>query len=191
MRWLVLYARSRRMPVSAAAVVLAALAAWALEQGGVKGAELHIAVMLLTASVAAASAGLGGQDTALDRTAAIRWLPRRVVHVLLIGAVAGAAALAAVQAAGHGTVPTALVVRDGAGLAGLAALGAVLCGAPFAWILPTGWLTFTLLVPPPGGTVGEVAAWMVLQPETALSTGTPWLLLGVGTLLYAVAGPRR
>ncbi|MDH6575841.1 hypothetical protein [Kitasatospora sp. MAP5-34] len=191
MRWLMLYARSRQVPTSATAITLIALAVWALDQGAGRGpGDLEIAVLVLTTNVAAASIGLGGRDDALERTAAIRWMPRRAAHVLLIGAVAGAVLLA-VQAAGPSLAPAALVVRDSAGLVGLAALGAVLCGAPFGWTLPTGWLAFTLLVPPPGGIVGEVASWMIFPPGTAASTGTAWALLATGTVLYATAGPRR
>lgn len=149
-----------------------------------------IAVLVLTANVAAASVGLGGPDVTLDRTAAIRWMPRRAALVLLAGAAAGAALLA-LRAAGATPAPAALVVRDSAGLAGLAALGAVLCGAPFAWTLPIGWLAFSLLVPVPPGIVGEVGGWMVVSPATTASAATAWAMLATGTTLYAVAGPRR
>ncbi|MFE5584115.1 hypothetical protein [Kitasatospora sp. NPDC056531] len=190
MRWLILYARSRQVPTSAAAVALVALAAWAFNQDGAGPMDLGIAVLVVTANVAAASVGLGGQDAALDRTAAIRWMPRRAAHVLLAGAVAGAALLA-VQAAGPRLAPAALVVRDSAGLVGLAALGAVLCGAQFAWTLPIGWLAFTLLVPVPPGIAGEVGGWMIISPATTASDATAWALLATGTVLYAAAGPRR
>ncbi|WP_327065762.1 hypothetical protein OG500_08300 [Kitasatospora sp. NBC_01250] len=191
MRWLLLHARSRQVPTSAAAVMLVALALWALDRGsGKHSASLGTAALVLTANVAASSVGLGWQDAALDRTAAIRWLPRRAVHVLLIGAVA-ALALLAVQAAGPELAPTALVVRDSAGLVGLAALGAVLCGAPFAWALPTGWLGYTLLAPPLGGTAGQVASWMISPPGTSASSWTAWALLASGTVLYATTGARR
>ncbi|MFI9273438.1 hypothetical protein ACIGXM_22365 [Kitasatospora sp. NPDC052896] len=190
MRWLILYARSRQAPTSAAAVTLVALAAWAFHQDGAGPMDLVIAVVVLTANVTASSVGLGGRDIALESTAAIRWAPRRAAHVLLIGAVA-AAALLAVQAVGPELAPAEVVARDSAGLVGLAALGAVLCGAPFAWTLPTGWLALTLLVPPPGGTGGQVASWMILPPGTTAATGTAWALLVSGTVLYAIAGPRR
>ncbi|PYC88411.1 hypothetical protein C7C46_00620 [Streptomyces tateyamensis] len=190
-RWLTLYARSRQVPASAAAAAAVALAAWAARQDSAAGVpELGTALLALTAAVAGASVGLGGPDVGLDRTAAIRWLPRRAAHVLLIGAVAAGVLLVG-RAAGAGLAPVALLVRDSAGLAGLAALGAVLCGAPFAWTLPTGWLAVTLCVPAPGGTAGEVIGWLVLAPGTAVSSGTGWTLAAVGTALYAVAGPRR
>ncbi|WP_406194206.1 hypothetical protein OH807_04670 [Kitasatospora sp. NBC_01560] len=190
MRWLVLYARSRQVPASAAAVALVALVVWALNQDGPGPLSLGTAMLVLTASVVAASVGFGGCDVVLERTAAIRWVPRRAGHVLLIGAFA-AAALLAVQAGGARLVPTGVVVRDSAGLVGLAALGAALCGARFAWTLPTGWLAFSLLVPTPGGTVGQVANWMLFPPGAAASSGTAWALLATGTVVYALAGPRR
>ncbi|GAA1262921.1 hypothetical protein GCM10009665_60700 [Kitasatospora nipponensis] len=183
-----LYARSRQVPASAAAVALVALAVWALDGPG--SVDLGIAVLVLATNVAAASVGLGGQDSALDRTAAIRWMPRRAAHVLLAGVVAGAALLA-VQAVGAKLAPAAVVVRDSAGLAGLAALGAVLCGAQFAWTLPIGWLAFTLLVPVSPGIAGEMGSWMIISPATTASAATAWALLATGTVLYAAAGPRR
>ncbi|MFF2542526.1 hypothetical protein ACFVUY_08175 [Kitasatospora sp. NPDC058063] len=194
MRWLMLYARSRQVPASAAAVVLVALAVWALTRGygtGATDAMDPTAFYVLTAGVAAGSVGFGGQDLALDRTAAIRWAPRRAAHTVLIGAVAGAALLA-VQAVGPTFVPTEVVVRDSAGLVGLAALGAVLCGAHLAWALPTGWLAFAVLVPPlPPTTVGKAFGWMTFPPGTEASTWTAVVLLVTGGALYAAVGPRR
>lgn len=188
MRWLTLYARSRQVPASAAAVALVALAVWALHGPG--PVDLVMAVLVLTANVAAVSIGFGGWDVALERTAAIRWVPRRAAHVLLAGAFAGAALLT-VRAAGVQLAPIEVVLRDSAGLVGAAALGAALFGAQFAWTLPIGWLAVTLFAPPLGGTAGQVVSWMTLPPGTAASTGTAWALLATGTVLYATAGPRR
>ncbi|MFJ7250622.1 hypothetical protein ACIQWA_39105 [Kitasatospora sp. NPDC098652] len=190
MRWLSLYARSRQAPASAAVVLLVVLAGWAFDHDGPGPMGLGTAVLVLTVSVAAASVGLGGQDAALDRTAAIRWVPRRAAHLLLIGAFA-AAALLALRLVGAEPASTGSVVRVAAGLAGLAGLGAVLCGAHLAWILPTGWLAVTVLSPAAPGTAGEVVHWMTFSPATTVSTGTGWVLLAVGTALYAVVGPRR
>ncbi|MGW7514282.1 hypothetical protein ACWGJ2_01645 [Streptomyces sp. NPDC054796] len=204
MRWLVLYARSRQVPASAAAIVLVALAVWAFgghgadgadgaDGGGATGpADLRLVALVLTAGVTIASVGFGGQDVALDRTAAIRWVPRRAAHVLLAGAVVGALLLT-VRAVGPVLAPVAFVVRDSAGLAGLAALGATVCGAPYAWTLPTGWLAFTLFAPQQTGVPGpgQVAGWLLLPPGTAVATWTALTLLVGGTALYAVAGPAR
>ncbi|MDF6021270.1 hypothetical protein [Streptomyces sp. JH34] len=188
MRWLVLYARSRQVPASAAAVLAAALAMWILARG--EGTDPRLPVLALTAAVTAASIGLGGQDSALDRTAAVRWRPRRAVHVLLIGAVV-ASVLLAVRAMGADVGTTAFVVRDSAGLAGLAAVGAVLCGAQHAWTLPVGWLTLALFPATLPEGVHEILAWLLLPPGTAAATWVAVTLAVTGIVAYAVVGPRR
>ncbi|MEU2081198.1 hypothetical protein ABZ569_04730 [Streptomyces albus] len=74
---------------------------------------------------------------------------------------------------------------------GLAALGAALCGAQFAWALPVAWLSFSLLLPPPESLPMRVAAWMVLPPGAAAGAWTAAALTAAGTAAYALAGPRR
>ncbi|MFG2195428.1 hypothetical protein [Streptomyces sp. NPDC048639] len=191
MRWLTLYARSRQVPASLAAVVISALAVGALAQDGDGGpGDPQLPVLALTAGVTAASIGLGGQDLALDRTAAIRWVPRRAAHVLLIGTVV-CAVLLAVRTVGDELATTAFIIRDCAGLMGLVALGAAMCGAHLAWTPPVAWLSFSLFAPSPTNVPLEVANWMLLPPGTATGTWTALVLAVVGTAAYAIAGPRR
>ncbi|MFC8663345.1 hypothetical protein [Streptomyces sp. NPDC057199] len=191
MRWLTLYARSRRIPASLAAVVIGALAVWALARDeGAGPGDPRLPVLVLATGVMAFSVGLGGQDLALDRTAAIRWVPRRAAHVLLCGAVV-AAVLLTVQSMGASMATTAFVVRDSTGLMGLAALGAAISGGQYAWTLPFAWLLFSFFAPPPTSALMEVAMWMLLPPGTAAGTWTALVLTVVGTAVYAVAGPRR
>ncbi|MEU9336363.1 hypothetical protein AB0D49_24790 [Streptomyces sp. NPDC048290] len=191
MRWLTLYARSRRIPASFAAVLLCAAAVCGLvRDGGGGSGDPRLPVLVLAAGVMAVSAGFGGQDRALDRTAAIRWAPRRAAHVLLGGAVTGAALLMA-QTLGADRSALAFVVRDGAGLMGLAALGAALWGGHYAWTLPFTWLSFAFLAPPPTSTPARVASWLLLPPGTTAATWTALVLAVTGTTAYAVAGPRR
>ncbi len=191
MRWLTLYARSRQVPASLAAVVIGALAVWVLARNGGGGpADAQLTVLALTAGATAASIGLGGQDLALDRAAAIRWVPRRAAHVLLIGTVI-CAVLSTVQSMGEDLATTAFIVRDSAGLMGLVALGAAVCGAQFAWTLPIAWLSFSLFAPSPTSLLLEVANWMLLPPGAATGTWTALALAVAGTAAYAIAGPRR
>jgi hypothetical protein len=138
----------------------------------------------------AASIGLSGQDLALDRTAAIRWVPRRAAHILLAGTVVGTLLLA-VQTMGAGMTTTAFVVRDSAGLMGLVALGAALWGGQYAWTLPFAWLSFSFFAPPATSAPMQVATWMLLPPGTAAGTWTALALTVAGTTAYALAGPRR
>lgn len=191
MRWLTLYARSRRVPASLAAVVISAVAVWALSRGGDEGpGDPRLPALVLAAGVMAASTGLGGQDLALDRTAAIRWVPRRAAHVLLAGAVVGTVLLT-VQTMGESLATVAFVVRDSAGLMGLAGLGAALLGGRHAWTLPFAWLVFSFLAPPATSAPMRVATWMLLPPGAAAGTWTALVLTVAGTAAYAVAGPRR
>ena len=191
MRLLTLYARSRQVPASLAAVVISAVALWALARDGGEGpGDPRLPVLVLATGAMAASIGLSGQDLALDRTAAIRWVPRRAAHVLLAGAVV-AAVLLTVQTMAEDTATTAFVVRDSAGLMGLVALGAALSGGQYAWTLPFAWLSFSFFAPPPTSAPMRVATWMLLPPGTAAGTWTALVLAVAGTTAYAVAGPRR
>ncbi|KPI22495.1 hypothetical protein OV320_1532 [Actinobacteria bacterium OV320] len=191
MRWLSLYARSRQVPASLAAVLISAAAVWPLARDGSGGpGDPRLPVLVLAAGVMAASIGLGGQDLALDRTAAIRWVPRRAAHVLLCGAVVGTVLLT-VQSTGEDLATTAFIVRDSAGLVGLVALGAALSGGRYAWTLPFAWLSFSFLAPPPTNAPMRVVSWMLLPPGTAEGTWTALVLAVAGTAAYAVAGPRR
>ncbi|NEA62078.1 hypothetical protein [Streptomyces sp. SID12488] len=191
MRWLTLYARSRQVPASLAAILISTVAVWALARDGGEGPDdPRLPVLALAAGVMAASIGLSGQDLALDRTAAIRWVPRRAAHVLLAGAVV-AAGLLAVQAMGASMATVAFVVRDSAGLMGLVALGAAVSGGQYAWTLPFAWLSFSFFAPPPTSTPTRVATWMLLPSGTPAATWTALLLTATGTMAYAIAGPRR
>jgi hypothetical protein len=190
-RWLTLYARSRQVPAAFAAVVINAVAVWALVRDGSAGpGDPRLPTLVLAAGATAASIGLGGQDLALDRTAAIRWVPRRAVHVLFIGTVVGVVLLA-VQTMGEDLATTEFVVRNCAGLTGLCALGAAVCGAQYAWTLPITWLALSLFAPSPTDVPTRVLTWMLLPPGAATATWTALVLMAAGTATYAVAGPRR
>ncbi|MFD7055921.1 hypothetical protein ACFWBS_43205 [Streptomyces mirabilis] len=191
MRWLTLYARSRQVPAALAAVLIGAVTVWALARDGNAGpVDPKLPALILTTGAMAVSVGLGGQDLALDRTAAIRWIPRRAAHVLLTGA-AVAGVLLTVQTMGVSMATTAFVVRDSAGLMGLVALGAALSGGQYAWTLPFAWLSLVFLAPPPTSAPMQAVMWMLLPPGTAAGTWTALVLAVVGTTAYAVAGPRR
>ncbi|MFC8194211.1 hypothetical protein ACFWBR_19120 [Streptomyces sp. NPDC060006] len=191
MRWLTLYARSRQVPASLAAVVISAVGVWALTRDATgEPADLRLPALVLAMGAMAASTGLSGQDLALDRTAAIRWAPRRAAHVLLCGVVVGTVLLT-VQTLGGDPATIAFVVRDCAGLMGLAALGAALSGGQYAWTLPFAWVAFSFFAPPATSVPTQVATWMLLPPGTTAGTWTALVLTVVGTTAYAVAGPRR
>ncbi|WP_333736677.1 hypothetical protein [Streptomyces sp. IBSBF 2806] len=190
MRWLMLYAYSRQVPASLAAVLISAAGVWALTRdGSAAPGGSQLPAVVLTAGAMALSIGLGGQDLDLDRTAAIRWAPRRAAHVLLGGVIVGAVFLT-VQAVGQDLATAAFVARDCAGLAGLAALGAVVAGGRYAWAFPFTWLAFAFLAPPSAtGVPARVATWMLLPTGAPAATWTALCLAVFGTALYAFAGP--
>ncbi|MGW2445762.1 hypothetical protein [Streptomyces sp. NPDC001675] len=189
MRWLFLYARSRHMPLVLLSMVLGTVTVTALAWTGVQNpADPRLPVLALTAGIGAASIGLGGQDVWLDRTAAVRWVPRRAVHTLSIGIVAGTVMMA--FRAVDDTATPFVIARASSGLAGLAAIGAALCGAPHAWVTPFSWCAVAYFVPPSQEATGELVAWMIQPADSALSTWTSVVLAVTGVLAYALAGPR-
>lgn len=186
-----LYARSRQVPASLAAVVISAVTVWALARdGGGESWDPRPPVLVLAAAAMAISTGLSGQDLALDRTAAIRWVPRRAAHVLLSSGIVATVVLT-VQAVGEDMATTAFIVRDSAGLMGLVALGAALSGGQFGWTLPFAWLAFSFFAPPATSVPMQVATWMLLPPGTAVGAWTALVLTVAGTTAYALVGPRR
>ncbi|MEU3155319.1 hypothetical protein ABZ688_33650, partial [Streptomyces fimicarius] len=77
---------------------------------------------------------------------------------------------------------------DAAGLTGLAALGAVLFGASYAWTPVVGWPAVTLFAPPdPGG----VAGWLQAPAGSGPAAWTAAALLAGGVTAYAATGPRE
>ncbi|RSM42011.1 hypothetical protein DMA12_22435 [Amycolatopsis balhimycina DSM 5908] len=187
MRWAVLYARSRQLPAAAAAVLAVTFGVWFL---GRDSWTPILVALTLTAAVAVAAIGLSGQDTDLDRTAALPWPVRRFAHLALIGVVAGALVLG-VQELGPSAVDLAIVVRDAAGLAGLAGLAATFAGGQFGWTLPLAWYAVSPFVPHDGSTVSRVTAWLLQSPETAPATWTAVVLAVLGVVSYTGWGGRR
>ena len=191
MRWLTLYARSRQVPMASGLALVAVLAAWGLSRfWDNPGAGPVLVALGLAAAVAIAGTTLAGSDVALERTASIRWFPRRFVHVLGV-AVGVCAVLMAVQLLGEPLATTGFIVRDSLGLAGLAALGAAVTGGQYAWAPPITWLAVSTVVPPGTGTGTEVLAWLLQPPGTTAATVTAVVLAVLGTGVYATLGSRH
>ncbi|WP_069171913.1 hypothetical protein [Streptomyces griseus] len=182
---LLLYARARQAPAAFGGVLTSAVLLMLATAGGTT--DPRWTALATVAAAAAAAPGLGGQDADLDRTAAIRWAPLRAVHVLLIASLATLPLLAA-QAVGTGPTTAAFVVRNAAGLTGLAALGAVLFGAQHAWLPVVAWSAAALFIPSdPDG----LAGWLLAPPGAVPAGWTAAVLMAVGITAYALAGPRR
>jgi hypothetical protein len=196
-RLLVLYLRSRHVPVAVAAAVGGVAGLWLLGQAfdGLR-ADPMLGLLAVVAGTAAAGPGLAGADGDLDRTAALPWPPRRAAHAVAAGAaVAGIVAAAALT--GDQFAPVGRVVRDAAGMSGLLALGAAGFGASRAWLPPLTWTLVAWNLPgppwpvPAAATVRQVLTWMLQPANTAAATVTALALATTGVLAYARLGARR
>jgi hypothetical protein len=196
MRLLVLYLRSRQVPAALAAAVGSVAVLWSVSQAtDDPTARATLALLAVAAGTAAAGSGLAGADIDLDRTAAIRWPPRRAAHVVAAGA-AVMGMVAATAFTGDQLAPAAQVTRDAIGMSGLIALGAATLGASRAWVPPLTWTLLAWSHPvlswpsPATATYQQVLTWM-LQPADTTPAIVTALILGVtGVLAYAVLGPR-
>jgi hypothetical protein len=187
MRWATLYARSRQAPAAFSALLVATAGVWFLA----RDSWSPIPVMLtLTAGIALAAIGLSGQDPDMDRTAALPWPVRRFAHLALIGLAAGGAVLA-VQELGTLIVDLSIILRDAAGLLGLAGLAATVAGGQYGWTLPLVWAGITPFVQKDGSTTSDIVAWMVQPPGTSAATWTALTLAVSGTAAYTAWGGRR
>ncbi|HVV17822.1 MAG TPA: hypothetical protein VHF06_00195 [Pseudonocardiaceae bacterium] len=176
MRWLGLYVRSRQLPAALGLAVAVALALRFVDRVGF--------VLALGVGVAVFGTGLGGADIALDRTAAVRWPPRRCAHVCLVTAVVAAVVT------GTGIAPVIVVLRDAAGFAGLTAFGATVLGRQLAWCLPVAWAVVAAFVPAADPPLLRVLTWPAQQPDM-LAGVTAAVLGSAGVLAYAFAGARQ
>ncbi|CAM5241125.1 hypothetical protein GCM10010329_44960 [Streptomyces spiroverticillatus] len=194
MRWLTLYARSRQVPATLAVLLAGAAAMWALTRAFSEGdggpADPRLSALALTVAAMAVSVGLGGQDPALDRTAALAWIPRRAAHLALGGVLAGAVLLGVQVLSGQET-SVGLVVRDAAGLMGLVGLGAAWCGRQYAWLPAFAWLAVSFVVPPSPDGATQVLTWMLSAPEAPGAAWTAGVLGAGGLVAYGVGGVRR
>ncbi|HWD01863.1 MAG TPA: hypothetical protein VG674_05305 [Amycolatopsis sp.] len=184
MRWLALYARSRRLPASFAALVVCTVAVRVLA-----GSDWSVlfAALTLGAAVAVAATGLSGQDIDLDRTAAFGWSPRRLVHLATVGVLA-VGVLLLVQA---DVVPTAVILRDGLGLTGLAGLAATLFGGQFGWTFPLLWLVVGLFPPRTPEAAAHIIAWPLQPADISVTWWLAAALFAVGVATYSAVGARR
>lgn len=185
MRWLALYVRSRRV-ASSTGIALGCAAALgglaALTDG--EPARLMLMLFAVTAVVSVAATALAGPDPALERTAALDWRLRRTVHTVAVGVVA------AVAVASLGVVTADVVVRNAAGLTGLAALGATVLGGGLAWCVPVGWtvagVTALLATREPPA---PVLTWLVQPADSGVATAAACVLGVAGVGVYALMGP--
>ena len=180
-----LYLRSRQV-ATGVVVAVACVTGLGLLSGTSELGRLMLAVFAVTAVCAVTATGLAGPDPALERTAARDWRTRRATHVVAIGVLAVVLGVTAGPPAA-----TEVVVRDAAGLTGLAALGATALGGGLAWCVPLGWSVVAVTALLAGRpTPAPLVTWPV-QPAGTVAATVAAVVVGLaGLVVYAVWGPR-
>jgi hypothetical protein len=195
MRWLVLYARSRRVPLALASATALVALVWALALAYSRTPVMNPRLVSLTVllAVAALAPTLSGADDALDHTGSLNWPARRAGH-LLAAATVIAALLLLTTLTDARFAPAALVLRNTAGLLGLTALGAALFGAGRSWIAPLTWTLVAVLplMEPSTRPAMQVAGWLIQPAGTAAATACATVLAVSGLIAYTLRGcPRQ
>ncbi|MBT2417157.1 hypothetical protein J7F01_25770 [Streptomyces sp. ISL-22] len=191
---LLLYARSRTLPRTVAALAAtAALAVWAahgLDAYLDPSRRVPVVALAPLAASALIGAGLHSASDELDRTAVRPWWRRRLVHLLALTALAAALLPWAVLGHTSSFGPPAMI-RNTLGCVGLTAASAVLLGARLSW-LPVFAYVSAVYVAAAGVDGGSVPAWAWLM-QPAGERGA-WLValvaFAAGTMLYLLRGAR-
>ena len=194
MSGVLLYARSRAVPFTLAALVgTTVLAVWVAgrtDPGPVPDGRLPVVALAPLLAAALTGTSLYCAADELDRTAVRAWWPRRLVHLLALTAVAAALLPLAVPGGGPAFGPWA-VLRNLLGCTGLTAAAAVLQGARLSWLPVFGYVGAVYLAS--GGVRGRAVtlwAWPV-QPGDVTAAWLPaGVVFALGTALYAVRGAR-
>ncbi|MFF1449478.1 hypothetical protein ACFVYF_15180 [Streptomyces sp. NPDC058274] len=191
---LALYARSRGLPLTVAALVCAALLTlWVAGRPGVY-LDPYRRVPLLSLAPLPASAAIGvslhSYARDLDDTAVRPWWPRRLAHLLVLTALAAVALASAVpgQAEVFGAPG---MVRNTLGAVGLTAGAAVLCGARASWMPTTLYFSGVYLSgASPRVRRETVLAWPLQTGPQHGAWAVALTLFVAGSALCAVYGAR-
>jgi hypothetical protein len=187
MRPLTLYARSRGVPAALAILPVVVLVAWS---------ALHSPWTPLSASLTSLAAvlmitvGLAGQDPELDGSTAVPWPVWRFGH-LLLAAVLAAISVLLVQELGDEQFDAAFLVRQSAGMVGLAGLAAAVAGARFAPAAPVLWWAVSVMIPPTRSVPGRITTWPLGPSDDPVATWTAAALFVSGVVAYSARGGRR
>ena len=188
--WFPLYLRSRRTPL-AMAVSIGAVAAVASAWIGITHhREVYPGLAVFTVALATAPTivTLAGDDPALEKTAALRWPPRRALHLIACCALV-AGVLIAARLAGADFGPPAQLVRNAAGLSGLVGLGTALAGTALAWQMPFTWATaHCFLLRTDGPLWRQTLLWMAQPSDNRAAAATAGALFLAGVIAYAARG---
>ncbi len=191
---LLLYARSRAMPHTVAALLaVAALAAVCAHRSEIYlDPAQRVRAEALAPVFAACAIGVSTYQysPALDATAVRPWPPRRLAHLTMLTVIAGAALVLVVPS----TVPVFGswgLLRNLLGAVGVAVAAATVIGSRLCWMPVLAYLSSLYLTPADAHSRAHALwAWAVqpgAQPISWLPALTAFL---TGATLYVVRGPR-
>jgi len=189
-RLMLLYLQSRRTWATIGILaVVAAVTWWGLDRTGDAGLTTFLLTIMPLGAAAVIGVGAGSPFGEAERTASFSLPALRLGHLggLLLCA---ALALAMANRAAPAAETAWSLVRNGAGYAGLALLGARLLGAGPAWAVPVAYV----LAVPIAGLAGVPAERWWMWPAEDATDGSAWvsalLLLALGLAAIAVWGAR-
>jgi hypothetical protein len=189
-RLLWLYLQSRRTWTALALLAGSAAAGWGiLERSHDTGLEAFLLIVMPLGSAVVIGISVGSPFGEAERTAG-RSLPAlRLGQLSGLLLVAGLS-LALANAADTGTGTAWVLLRNGAGYAGLALLGARLLGSSVAWVVP---VSYGLMVSLVARLLASEAWW--LWPAQDTLDGSAWasalVLLGLGLVAIVPDGARE
>lgn len=187
MRPLALYARSRGVPAALVALPVVVLIAWSAMHS--PWTPLSVSLTSL-AAVLVITVGLTGQDPELDSSTAVPWPVWRFGHLLLAAVLAAVSVLLA-QELGADQIDAAFVVRDAAGMIGLAGLTATVAGARLAPAAPVLWWAVSAIMPVKESVPNRIATWPLGSPDDPVTHWTAGILFVLGIAAYSARGARR
>ncbi|MFE1194968.1 hypothetical protein ACFW6E_19615 [Streptomyces olivaceoviridis] len=189
-----LYARSRALPATLAALVgTAAFALWAAGRlDAYLDPDRRVPIVALAPLLASAviGASLYSASDELDRTAVRPWWPRRLAQLTALTALAALLVVPAVL--GHAdTFGPPAVIRNTLGCTGVTATAAVLLGARLSWLPTFAYVSAVYLGSSAArGRAGTVWAWPMQPGAQPGAWAVALAAFAVGAALYAARGAR-
>ncbi len=186
-RHLWLFLRSRHAALAALWLVASAIVAWALLRASDDRTVIKLVLIIVPLAPAVIiGAGQHSPFGELERTASHTLPALRLTHLIGLLAVAGGA-FAIANSAANGEDFHWLLVRNGAGYAGIALLGGRLTGASFSWLPPLAYGLF-VIVAPVGALLDRESRWLwPIQPpaeRSAIAIAAALLLLGLVATIF-------
>ena len=181
---LVLHARGRHGAAIAGGLLGVGAVTTALGLA-VEDAHAPLAVLAPLVVVSLLAFTLAGADPVLERVTSWPWPRWRASELVVAGAIATLALLPVLL-----TGDAQAVLRNAAGLGGLAALGAAAVGARLAWLVPSTWAFAAAAVGPDVAGWLAPSVWLVRPVGEGAAVAVAATLAVAGAIAHARLGPK-